>query len=75
MLGHSMGEETVTEARQRARLAAEALHSHAEVGKVYLAAHGWFNRMIRKELRRIGWTCVHNGGDSYWSYREYHWRE
>lgn len=74
MLGHSMGGETIGEARIRARKAAEALHEEACVGKVYLAAHGWFNRMIRKELRRIGWKCTYNGGDSYWSFREYTWR-
>lgn len=73
MLGHSMDGESVSEARIRARHAAEALHAHAQVGKVYLAAHGWFNRMIRKELLAIGWECTHNGGDSYWSYREYAW--
>lgn len=75
MLGHSLGDETVSEARLRAKSAAEALHEHAAVGKVYLAAHGWFNRMIRKELIQIGWRCTHNGGDSYWSYRMYEWRD
>jgi len=75
MTGHSLGGETVSEARLRARKAAEALHARSEAGKVYLAAHGWFNRMIRKELRRLGWKCTYNGGDSYWSFREYKWRE
>ena len=74
MLGHSLGGETVKEANVRATVAAEALHAHAEAGKVYLAAHGWFNRMIRRELRQIGWKCTYNGGDSYWSYRKYEWQ-
>ena len=74
MMGHTLGEETASEARLRARQAAEALHDHARAGKVYLAAHGWFNRMIRKELQNLGWDCTYNGGDSYWSYREYTWR-
>ena len=38
---------------------------------VVLAAHGWFNRMLRPELKKRGWTCVHDGGDKYWSYRIY----
>jgi hypothetical protein len=38
---------------------------------VVLAAHGWFNRMLRPHIKRRGWVCVHNGGDKYWSYRIY----
>ncbi|MEM9285861.1 MAG: hypothetical protein AAGA39_08255, partial [Pseudomonadota bacterium] len=33
------------------------------------AAHGWFNRMLRRPLRKLGWVCVYDGGDKYWSYR------
>ena len=71
MNGHTLGGETVTESRARAKVAAEALHHAAQEGKVFLAAHGWFNRMIRKELRRLGWRCRHNGGDKYWAWRAY----
>ena len=72
--GHSLDGESVTEARVRAAEAARELHDAAIVGKVYLAAHGWFNRMIRKELKKLGWKCTRNGGDSYWSYRVYVYR-
>ena len=75
MLGHSLGDETAKEANTRATEAATTLHAHAEVGKVYLAAHGWFNRMIRRELKTLGWTCTYNGGDSYWSFRVYEWQQ
>ena len=75
MLGHSLGDETSKEAWVRAGHAADALHEHARHGKVYLAAHGWFNRMLRKELRKKGWRCTHDGGNAYWSYRMYEWRE
>ena len=71
MCGHSLDGESVTEARERAKVAALQLHNEAENGKVFLAAHGWFNRMIRKELKRLGWRCTRNGGDSYWSWRSY----
>lgn len=74
LTGHSLGGETVSEARLRARAAALKLHESAENAKVYLAAHGWFNRMLRPELRRLGWVCVKDGGDSYWSYRVYEYR-
>lgn len=71
MMGNAMDGETVTEARQRAREAAKVLHEAALEGKVFLAAHGWFNRMIRKELKKLGWRCVYNGGDRYWGWRQY----
>lgn len=71
MLGHSLGGESVSEARQRARAAALFLHEESANGKVFLTAHGWFNRMIRKELKKLGWACDHDGGDKYWAWREY----
>ena len=69
--GHSLDGESVSDARKRARMAAERLHEEAADGSVYLAAHGWFNRMLRRPLRRLGWVCVRDGGDKYWSYRVY----
>lgn len=75
MRGHSLGGETVQEARNRARLAAQRLHTASADGKVYLSAHGWFNRMIRPELRALGWRCVQDGGDKYWSFRLYTWKQ
>ncbi|MCI4645494.1 MAG: histidine phosphatase family protein [Hyphomonadaceae bacterium] len=73
--GHTLdGGESVHQARQRAALAAEMLHEAAREGKVYLAAHGWFNRMLRPPLRAHGWQEVHNGGDRYWSFRIYEYR-
>ena len=72
--GHSLGGESVSEARERARQAAQRLHEAAAGQSVYLAAHGWFNRMLRRPLRRLGWVCIHDGGDKYWSYRIYEYR-
>lgn len=74
LAGHSLDGENVHEARQRAKDAAVVLHERAMEGEVFLAAHGWFNRMIRKELRRLGWRCTRNGGDSYWAWRRYEYR-
>lgn len=72
--GHKLDGEGVLEARQRAKEAAELLHQSAEGQSVYLAAHGWFNRMLRRPLKGLGWVCVHDGGDKYWSYRVYEYR-
>lgn len=75
LCGHSLDGESVHEARARAREAALILHEAALQGKVFLAAHGWFNRMIRKELKRLGWRCTYNGGDKYWAWRSYEFRD
>ena len=72
--GHKLDGESVSEARDRAKEAAALLHASADGETVYLAAHGWFNRMLRRPLRRLGWVCVHDGGDKYWSYRIYEYR-
>lgn len=72
--GHKLDGESVTEARTRARDAADLLHQTAQGQTVYVAAHGWFNRMLRRPLRRLGWVCVYDGGDKYWSHRIYEYR-
>jgi broad specificity phosphatase PhoE len=74
LVGHSLDGESSKEARLRAKIAALRLHEASQQGKVYLAAHGWFNRMLRPELRKLDWVCVEDGGDSYWSYRVYEYR-
>ena len=72
LFGHHDGDEHVDETRRRAAAAADVLIAAAEEGAdVVLAAHGWFNRMLRRPLARKGWKCVRDGGDSYWSYRIY----
>ncbi|MBI1339203.1 histidine phosphatase family protein [bacterium] len=76
MFGHADGEEPKQQAHVRAAAAACTLAARAKSeGDVVLAAHGWFNRMLRPYLQRLGWVCVHDGGDGYWSYRIYRLRE
>lgn len=72
--GHKLDGESVQEARARAVIAAQTLHELAEGQSVYLAAHGWFNRMLRRPLNGLGWVCVYDGGDKYWSHRVYEYR-
>ena len=72
LMGHAHGEEAVEETRRRAGAAADVLIEAANKGDpVVVAAHGWFNRMLKRPLERRGWTCIRDGGDSYWSYRVY----
>jgi broad specificity phosphatase PhoE len=73
---HHEGEEHVGETRERAEKAAEMLIEAAGDGRdVILAAHGWFNRMLRRPLARRGWRCIRDGGDGYWSFRIYERRK
>lgn len=72
--GHSLDGESVHEARERAKSAAKVLHDAAQGKTVYCAAHGWFNRMLRRPMRKLGWVCVRDGGDGYWSFRIYEYR-
>ncbi|MEO0983630.1 MAG: histidine phosphatase family protein [Pseudomonadota bacterium] len=72
--GHALDGESVGEARERAAEAAKRLHEAAAHGTVFLAAHGWFNRMLRPELKKLGWRCVLDRGDAYWSHRVYEFR-
>ncbi|MBL4870685.1 MAG: hypothetical protein JKX72_07000, partial [Robiginitomaculum sp.] len=59
-------------ARIRAQKAAEMLSGEASGGKMlFVAAHGWFNRMIRTGLKQRGFVCVEDHGDLHWSYRRY----
>lgn len=73
-LGHSRGKESRHDAEQRAELAAKKLVEAAQAGPVVCFAHGWFNRMLRPELKRAGYRCVIDGGDWYWSWRRYEYR-
>ena len=71
MLGHADGDEHISETRIRADKAAEKLTAASGDHDVVLAAHGWFNRMLRPALKKRGWVCRRDGGDSYWSFRVY----
>ena len=74
LFGHSLDGESAQAARARASQAAQMLHERSENQTIYLAAHGWFNRMLRRPLIRLGWVCIEDGGDKYWSYRVYEYR-
>lgn len=71
-LGFSQGMESRKEAEQRAEAGAATLAAQALRGRnVAVAAHGWFNRMMRPVLLSWGWKCVYDGGDGYWAWRKY----
>lgn len=72
ILGYSSGQETHMEANRRRDRAADILVEKASGGKtVFVAAHGWFNYMLKGALKRRGFRCVENHGSRYWAYRRY----
>ena len=71
-LGGHGAEESRPEAEARARAAAERLSGEAGQGRnVVLLAHGYFNHMVGRELKRLGWRQVSGRGYKYWSTRRY----
>jgi hypothetical protein len=69
---HHEGQETRAAAEARADQAAELLISYAERGEdVVVLAHGFFNFMIGRALRRRGWRLKSSEGYKYWSTRRF----
>jgi broad specificity phosphatase PhoE len=71
-LDHHHGEESRRQAETRAEAAAARLVELASGGQdVLVLAHGFFNTMIARVLRRQGWRCTEDGGWRYWSARRF----
>ena len=69
---HHEGQETRREAETRAQEAAAMLIGLAEQGDdVVVLAHGFFNYMIGRALRRRGWRLTLSEGYKYWSTRRF----
>lgn len=69
---HHEGQETRRQAEARAHEAAVMLERLAEQGEdVVVLAHGFFNFMIGRALKRRGWKLAHSEGWKYWSMRRF----
>ena len=69
---HHEGQETRRAAEARAAAAADLLIGHATEGEdVVVLAHGFFNFMIGRALRKRGWRLVSSEGYKYWSTRRF----
>lgn len=69
---HHEGQETRREAEARAEQAADMIVEFAGQGHdVVVLAHGFFNFMVGRSLRRRGWRLTANQGWKYWSTRRY----
>jgi broad specificity phosphatase PhoE len=69
---HHEGGETRGQAEVRADRAADMLEALAARGEdVVVLAHGFFNFMIGRALKRRGWRLAHSEGWKYWSMRRF----
>jgi hypothetical protein len=69
---HHEGQETRRQAESRADQAADILIELAAGGEdVVLLAHGFFNFMIGRALKRRGWRLASSQGYKYWSVRRF----
>jgi broad specificity phosphatase PhoE len=69
---HHEGQETRSEAEIRADRAAALLVGLAASGEnVVVLAHGFFNYMIGRSLRKLGWRLTVSEGYKYWSMRRF----
>ena len=67
LLGFSYGSESLHAAQARARKAAKILTDLHENGTVLLVGHGITNRLIGKQLVRLGWSGSKIQKSKYWS--------
>lgn len=69
---HHEGAESRRQAEARADQAAAMLAQMAASGQdVVVLAHGFFNFMIGRSLRRMGWRMTASQGFKYWSTRRF----
>jgi len=69
---HHEGQERRSEAEVRADRAAAMLIGLAAGGEnVVVLAHGFFNYMIGRSLKKLGWRLVESEGYRYWSMRRF----
>ncbi|MEM8799436.1 MAG: histidine phosphatase family protein [Pseudomonadota bacterium] len=72
ILGLTQGLESFRAARKRAAYAADFLiKAAARDEKVALVAHGFFNTMIARELRRRGWAGPKTRSWPFWAARSF----
>jgi broad specificity phosphatase PhoE len=74
--GQSQGIENYPRARARAAEAADILTARVmDGGAVALVAHGYFNAMIGRQLRRRGWSRSGSHQVRYWNAVIYDWKK
>lgn len=65
-LGKNNGIESFRDAKKRAKRSAQILADASETNqKVLLTGHGFLNRYIKKNLKKMGWHVVEDTGSDY----------
>ena len=73
ILGISLGLESQSEARKRAKeMALYLVGKSTQYESVFSMGHGFMNKLIAYELERLGWKKMQNTGLGYWGMMEYH---
>ncbi|MBS4196517.1 histidine phosphatase family protein [Lederbergia citri] len=68
-IGYSRGCESLREAKKRAEKASILLiHYAKEHQQVVLVGHGFFNMLIVKELKKLGWVSARKTSSKHWEY-------
>ena len=74
--GYARQNESLVEAKQRAIKASERLVKYAEEHKsVVLVGHGFFNRLIAVELKKMGWKGKRKATAKHWHCTTYSYDE
>jgi broad specificity phosphatase PhoE len=68
---HHEGQETRAQAEARAEQAADLVVEAAKAGDVVVLAHGFFNHLIGRALKKRGWRLTMSEGYKYWSMRRF----
>ncbi len=67
MAGYSQSCESYKQARKRAKIGAERLVQYAKnKHTVVLVGHGFFNRLLAKELEKMGWITYEKMSSKHW---------
>lgn len=70
--GYSNECESLSQAKLRAKKAAQQLIGYATEHKsIVLVGHGFFNMLIAKELKRMGWKGKRKAGAKHWNCTTY----
>ncbi len=72
--GYSDGGETRRQAEVRADRVARKLIGLSEAGDVMIVAHGFFNIMIGRALRKQGWRQIGREHFSHWNARRFEFK-
>ncbi len=69
---HHEGQETRAQADARAdRVAGKLMAMAASGDDILVLAHGFFNTMVGRALKKSGWRCTLDQGFQYWSARRF----